>query len=137
MAVHPILTSFSGGEVSEALSTRIDIEKYNTFLAKCRNMIVLPQGGVMNRPGTLHARTTYGNPPVSRLVPFVYSKDQSYILDFAPGVITFYAISNDVAGRVSYLGGVPVTVTTTFTESRIWEATFLQSGDKLYIFHPT
>ena len=134
MPLYPILPSFAGGEVSEALSSRIDIEKYGTFLARCRNMLVLPQGGVTNRPGTLYAGTAKNSPV--RLVPFVYSKDQSYVLEFGVRYIRFYAIVNDVAGLV-VSGGSPVEVATTFDAARLWEASFVQSGDKLFIFHPT
>ncbi|QVL37028.1 hypothetical protein [Aminirod propionatiphilus] len=134
MPLYPILPSFAGGEVSEALSSRIDIEKYSTFLARCRNMLVLPQGGVTNRPGTFYSGTVKGSPV--RLVPFVYSKDQSYVLEFGVAYIRFYAVVDDVAGMVTTADGDPAEVVTDFDADRLWEVSFIQSGDKLFLFCP-
>jgi hypothetical protein len=40
-----------GGEISPSLYGRIDLEKYQTSLRRCRNFIVRQSGGIENRPG--------------------------------------------------------------------------------------
>lgn len=45
-----------GGEISESMWARMDISKVKLGLARCRNFVVLPQGGVSFRPGTLFVR---------------------------------------------------------------------------------
>ena len=46
-----IARSFAGGEISSELFGRMDLDKYQTGLAKCENFIVLPHGPAQNRPG--------------------------------------------------------------------------------------
>jgi phosphotransferase system HPr-like phosphotransfer protein len=45
--------SFTGGEISESLQNRIDLQKFTTWLKQAKNTIIHPQGGISNRPGTL------------------------------------------------------------------------------------
>lgn len=44
--------SIGGGEISPSMYSRITDPSYSAGLAKCRNMIVEPQGPVVRRPGS-------------------------------------------------------------------------------------
>lgn len=82
--------SLSGGEISPSLHGRVDLAKYQSSLKTCRNWLVEPFGGVKNRPGTrLIAETKTAGKKV-RLVPFVFSQSQTYVLEFGQGYIRFY-----------------------------------------------
>lgn len=76
-----LLRSFAGGEVSPLLHGRVDLQPYQTGLALCRNFVTLPQGPAKFRPGTRFLQ--YAADAEARLVPFVYSDDQAYIVEFA------------------------------------------------------
>ena len=45
MTTSLIQPSFAGGEVSPSLYGRVDLEKYQTSLRRCRNFIVRQYGG--------------------------------------------------------------------------------------------
>lgn len=74
--------SFSGGEIAPALYARTDTIKYATGLRTCRNMMVMRHGGATNRPGTLFVGEVKDSTKTVRLVPFIFSADQTYVLEF-------------------------------------------------------
>lgn len=90
MAVNVIQPSFSSGEFSPELYSRVDLQKYSTGLKTCRNMIIHPTGGLSNRPGTKYiAEAKYTNYN-TRLVSFEFSVTQAYIIEFGHGYCRFY-----------------------------------------------
>lgn len=74
--------SFAAGEVSRRLGARVDQVKYQTGAYTMRNMVSTLEGAVQNRAGFGYVRPchdfTATNPP--RLLPFVFSDDQSYVI---------------------------------------------------------
>ena len=74
--------SFVGGELSQELYGRIDLDKYQSGLAECKNFIVLPHGPAQNRPGFSYILQTKYNNKKSNLIEFSYSTDQTYVLEF-------------------------------------------------------
>jgi hypothetical protein len=88
--IHDVQTSFAGGEVAPTVQARIDIAKYKSSLKTCRNAIPSPHGSVSNRPGTYFAAMSKFTNKKSRLIPFVFSEDQAYILEFGDRYIRFF-----------------------------------------------
>lgn len=82
-------TAFTGGEISERLFGRVDLPQYKNSLAKLENFILHPHGGATARPGTLYDWTVKDSAQTQRLLPFEYSSDISYVLEFGPGYIRF------------------------------------------------
>lgn len=82
--------SLSGGEISPSLHGRVDLAKYQSSLKTCRNWLVEPFGGVRNRPGTRLIAETKTEGKKVRLVPFVFSQSQTYVLEFGQGYIRFF-----------------------------------------------
>ena len=81
----PILTNFTSGELSPRLNGRIDMEKYYNGASKLSNFAVLMHGGLQKRSGTKFIReikTSTGSNSGARLISFVFSKTQAYILEF-------------------------------------------------------
>lgn len=74
--------SFAAGEVSRRLGARVDQVKYQTGAHVMRNMVSTLEGAVQNRSGFGFVRPCHdfaaANPP--RLLPFVFSDDQSYVI---------------------------------------------------------
>lgn len=82
--------SMASGEVSPSLYPRVDLARYATSLRRCRDYIVRKTGGVANRPGThLVSFAQVPDEPV-RLIPFIFSEDQSYVLEFSDATIAIY-----------------------------------------------
>ena len=82
--------SFAGGEISPDMYGRVDLAKYQTGLALCRNAFVLPHGPVENRPGTeFVANVKNAGSPV-RLIPFVFSFTQTLALEIGAGYCRFH-----------------------------------------------
>lgn len=85
-----IQQSFNGGEVTPEFFGRLDDAKRQSGLATLRNFIATPQGPATKRPGTLFvAETKIANKP-SRLIPFVYSTDQSMVIEIGDNYFRFY-----------------------------------------------
>lgn len=72
--------SFTGGEIAPGLWARADLARYHTSLALCRNWIIHGQGGISTRPGLEFVYSTGGSQ--SRLIPFEFNTDQTYVLVF-------------------------------------------------------
>lgn len=75
--------SFAGGVLSAGMYARSDITKYQVGLKDARNLVIRQQGGVANRPGFRQAGAPLAQRP--RLIPFQFSSDQPYMLEFVGG----------------------------------------------------
>lgn len=125
MKLYDAKTSFAAGELSPVLHARVDLAQYHVGARTIRNFIVLPQGALINRPGTtvLDPGRSYG---AVRLVPFVFSEEDSCVLAFGDGFVDRYSFTGfreriqDSPYKTSHL-------------ARLW---WLQSADVLYLFHP-
>jgi hypothetical protein len=85
----PIQPSFSRGELSPRLSSRVDLTMYQTGLETCRNWIVLPHGGLTVRPGTRFVTEVKDSTKQARLLPFEFSTDEAYVILAGDGNFRF------------------------------------------------
>jgi hypothetical protein len=74
--------SFAGGELAPALYGRVDMAKYTTGLRTMRNTLLMRHGGSASRPGTSFVCEIKDSTQSSRIVPFVFNSDQTYMLEF-------------------------------------------------------
>jgi hypothetical protein len=81
--------TFSAGEVSPSVYGRVDLARYYTGLRTCRNFIVRQYGGVANRPGTEFVCEVKDSADTTRLFPFVFSTDQSYVVEMGDAYLRF------------------------------------------------
>lgn len=131
--VSPIQSSFNAGEVSPLVQGRVDAERYKAALATCLNYIPSVQGGLVRRSGTYYVDNVNSNSYRSRLVPFEYSTDQAYVIEFANNDIYFFKdrarlYMNDNVTKVSVGSGYAI--------ADVYDLKFTQSADVLYITHP-
>lgn len=107
MTVRTLTKSFGGGELTPEFFGRVDDPKYMTGLAVCRNFTVRPHGPVSNRPGTVYVNTVKDSSAKTKLLPFVYSTTQTFVLEVGNGYIRFHtAGATLLAGSPSaYAGG--------------------------------
>lgn len=88
--MNKIQPSFSSGELSQSLHSRIDIDKYQTGLKTCRNFLINLSGGVSRRTGTKYVATTKTEGDSVRLLPFEASSEDTYVLEFGDYYCRFY-----------------------------------------------
>jgi len=128
------LSNFTGGELSPRLKGRIDVEKYFNGCDTLLNMVPMPQGGATRRPGTLFVSTALSQVVANpiRLVPFIFSTLQAYMLEFAAGEVRVYMNDGLVMNGSSQVivTGLP------YQSADLPLLKFTQSDDTLYITHP-
>lgn len=81
MSTKHLLRSFAGGEITPELAGRLDLVKYQTGLALCRNFVTLPHGPAARRPGTEFIAQVKDSTRKVRLIPFTFSADQTAVLE--------------------------------------------------------
>ena len=79
--------SFSSGEMTPELFGRVDLSKFQSGLAKCRNFVVLPHGPVRNRTGTQFVKEVGNSAKRTRLIPFSYTNTQTFAIQLGVGFI--------------------------------------------------
>ena len=89
------VNSFNAGEFSPEFDGRSDLKKYGEGAKTIENFIVHPEGGVHRRSGTRFVASGI-TATQSRLVPFVFSTEQAYMLEFGSGVARVFADSVQV-----------------------------------------
>ncbi len=85
-----IQSSFAGGVFSPELYSRVDLKKYQIGLKTGTNFIVHPQGGVSNRAGFYFAAKAKDVNKKTRILPFIFSKTQAYVLEFGDEYVRFF-----------------------------------------------
>lgn len=88
--IAPGLHTFNGGEWARRLWGRVDLAKYLNACRRCENFVPLVQGPVTKRPGFRHVAPLRENQGAVRLLPFVFSEDQAYVIEATPGAFRFY-----------------------------------------------
>lgn len=88
----PFWRSFAGGEITPELFGRLDLDKFQTGLKQAKNFRILPHGPAQNRSGFRYVLETKDSTKASRLVPFVWSVDQTMHLEFGDGYIRFHTL---------------------------------------------
>lgn len=121
--VAPVYTSFARGEVSPLMFGRVDIEQYPTLLDKCRNCWVRPYGVVSRFAGSEYINTTKNNGK-ARLIKFVFSPTDSYIIEAGAGYFRFY-----YNGGIVLKDGEVYEVENSFTEEQIETIQYVQLDD--------
>lgn len=138
------VTNFSYGEVSPSLYSRTDSAVYTGSAQRIENFFLRAEGGVIKRAGL---RAVYRNDIVidsnktqqSRLLPFIFSDDERYVVSLEHEKIKFFFIDpttgvlNIVATITQDINSNPLKFTDTF----LHEYTFAQAGDVMFICHPT
>ena len=131
MRTRVIQTNFTAGELSPRLLGRVDIAKYHNGVAVLENMMVMPHGGATRRPGLRFVAEVKDSSKKVRLIPFQFSTEQAYILEFGDQYIRFYMNQGQIMSE-----GSPYEISTPYTEDELAELKFTQSADVMYIVHP-
>ena len=83
-------TKFNTGEISPQMYGDTTWAKYSAALRTCRNAIPLPEGAWLARPGTKYIAATKTAGVQARLIPFIFSDNTTFVLEFGNNYIRFY-----------------------------------------------
>ena len=85
-----IKSSFNTGEVSEEVYGRTDLEKYVGGCKILENFICLAHGPITRTPGKEYIAGTKDSAKKSRVIDFIFSTEQAYMLEFGDYYIRFF-----------------------------------------------
>ena len=107
MRTNVILNAFTGGETDPETWGRTETDQWPTMVEKMENMFPNPRGGAQRRAGQHWvAETKFKNKKV-RLIPFIFSDTQSYVMEFGDKYVRFfrdYGYVENIDGVKSFIG---------------------------------
>lgn len=126
-----IQSVFNRGELSPRIIGRVDIDAYYNATKYSNNMLPFPQGAITKRPGTYFVSTVKTSSLTTTLIPFKFSTVQNYIIEVGNLYFRFYRNR----GVVESSPGVAYELVTPWPTAVLRELKFVQSFDRLYVFH--
>lgn len=126
-----IRTRFNGGVHSPKLSGLIDFDGYVKGCRTADNFIAMPEGGMFKRRGFYYQAETKTSAKLSRLLPFIFSDDDAYILEFGDEYMRVYRGWGQVQdGQSAY------EIATPYDETELAALQYAQDADVMYQTHP-
>lgn len=130
---------FNHGILSSKLYSRDDLKQYNGGVADALNFVCSRYGPLEKRVGTKFI-WDLGNPGGDVFfLPFVFSVEQSVLLEFRPNRIRFYTFSSaenpEDFGPISDPAdpSMPYEIATPFSAAQIKSISYVQSLDMIYL----
>lgn len=123
--------TFLGGEVSPQVYERYDFDKRDSSLSALENMIPELQGPARRRNGSRFVNLVKLIDGKVRLLPFVFSRTQAYILELGDQYMRFYRDEG-----VLIDGGSEVEIATPWTEAQLRAIDRAQDADTMVLVHP-
>jgi hypothetical protein len=128
---HIAWTNFTAGELSGRLEGRFDLESYHSGCSELVNFTIHPHGGASRRPGLRYVAAAKNPDKKCRLIPFVWNKEQSYVLEFGNAYMRVFKDQGQV-----YSGSTPYEISSPYSESQLDGIKLAQSADVMYLTHP-
>ncbi len=130
--------NFSAGELSPVMDARSDIGKYFAGCRILQNFIVLPQGGAFRRPGSEYIDAAPRSDLAVRLIPFIFSDTDAYVLEFSHRTLRFYKTVAGVSGLIlDDDDATPTRLVSPYAANELALLKYTQTGDVMYITHPS
>ena len=118
-------TNFTAGELSPRLAGRTDIDKYANAARLLYNAHPVIHGGAVRRAGTMFAKAAKFSATKSRVVPFVFSKDVAYMLEFGEAYVRIF----------SQAGVYLVEIVSPYTATQAQDIDYTQGADTMFLWH--
>lgn len=134
----PLFSDFSGGEFGPKVYGRLDAEQYKRGLETLQNYFPELQGPADRRCGSHHVAAAKGATGVVRLIPYVYSETEAYMVELGrlegagTGYLRFYKNN----GTQITSAGTPVEVSTAYDIDNIPKLQWAQIDQYLWIVGP-
>lgn len=122
--------AFTGGELSPALWARVDLAKYGSGLKSALNLFIHAHGGASNRAGFEFVGEVKDSTKKTRLIPFQFNTEQSYVLEFGHLYMRVYRNGGLVLSGLSAYEAV-----TPYTQDDVDDLVLTQEADVMYITH--
>lgn len=132
MNITPMKTNFTAGELSPRVYGRSDIDRYRNGAEALENMFVLVQGGTVRRYGLRYTQPAKHAHRHSILVPYVFNREQAYMLEFGDAYIRVYLQNG---AQVLDDSDQPYEIATGYFETDLDAIDYVQSGDTMLLFH--
>ncbi len=123
--------SHNTGEVDPQLLGRVDFARYFNAALRIENFMITPYGGLEFRAGTQFANEVKDSSVKTKIVPFVFSVDITYFLEFGNLYIRFYRDRTQLES-----GGSPYEIVSPYQTADLDELQFFQAHDVMYIISP-
>ena len=124
-------TNFSSGELSPRAAGRVDIARYPNAAKKLCNVISRTLGGAEKRPGTEFIAAAKHADKAARLVPYIFSRDQAYILEMGDNYLRVFKSDGTQVGGFA----TPYEIATPYDEAAVQALDYCQGEDTMYLFH--
>lgn len=128
-----IKTNFTAGELSPRLLGRVDVSRYHNGARTLRNAYPLVHGGARRRAGTRYAAAAKNATKPARLVPFIFSRTQAFMLELGETYIRFYIPS----GQVESAPGVAYEIASPWDDTELEDLKYVQGADTMFFAHPS
>lgn len=106
MTTKTLNRSFAAGEISPQLFSRLDLDKFQTGLAKCLNCETTAQGPAQNRAGFQYILEAGNSSKSVILLPFSYSTQQTFALEFGDFYVRFHTNAGTLLENLIALSSV-------------------------------
>lgn len=131
--------NFTGGEINPNLSTRYDLAKFGSSLRHLENFLPELHGPLTRRMGSYFLEELSG-PAI--LLPFEFSADpsQNYVIVLQEGKINIAQRNGFVLAELpegsEQTTRLPLELEAPYLQSQLYDISFAQSGDIVYLAHP-
>jgi hypothetical protein len=126
-----IKTNFTAGEISPRLLSRVDIARYQNGARTLYNTYPLVHGGARRRAGLRYTAAAKNATKRARLVPFVFNREQAFMLEFGEQYVRFYTPS----GQIESSPGTPYEVAAPWDDTELSDLRYVQGADTLFLAH--
>ena len=127
-------TNFTAGELTPRMKGRGDVARYQNGAETIENANIVTHGGAIRRHGLRYLATCkHGGTYPARLIRYVYSVDQAFILEFGH---LYVRVFDAVTGAVILNSGLtPLEIVSPYTQDQLFNIRFKQDSDVLFLFH--
>lgn len=131
MVYHHLQLAFSGGEISPHAAARADGSVFSSWLKTAKNIIIHPQGGASNRPGSVFVAAAKYTDKSVRLLPFVLGDNETYVLEMGDKYLRVHT----PAGPLLEEDGSPWEVATPYSQYDVAQLQYAQYNQTMYLAH--
>ena len=124
--------TFNYGKLGKLIAGRDKLILHNRGLKTLKNARPSIQGALIKRKGTKFVEEVKTSSKKVRLIKFIFSEIDSFVLEFGDLYVRFYQGDTQVDS-----GGSPYEIVSPYSESDLPNIKFAQLGDIMYLAHPS
>jgi hypothetical protein len=124
--------TFNYGKLGKLIAGRDKLILHNRALKQLKNGRPSIQGAIIKRKGTKFVEEVKTSSKKVRLIKFIFSEIDSFILEFGDAYIRFYQGDAQVDSGVS-----AYEIVSPYLETNLPDIKFAQLGDIMYLAHPS